>query len=123
MKEDKYMALNFKVFEIFFCGDVYILITLAVIYEFKFFKLGLKYSLQVLISVSLSFLRVELGYDSSLSTNSGDSINTYCYDEQWNEWVGTWAKLYSKNGIVIVLIARARRLLMNSSLSLLFCMY
>ena len=86
MKEDKYMALNFRVFENFFCGDVYILITLAVLCEFKlFFKLGLKYSLQVLISVSLSFLRVELGYDSSLSTSSGDSINTYCYDEQWNE--------------------------------------
>ena len=78
-------------------------------------------SLQVLISVSLSFLGVELGYDFSLSTSSGDSINTYCYDEQWNGWVGTWAKLYSKYGIVIVLIARAHRLLMNSSLSLLFC--
>ena len=57
MKEDKYMALNFKSIQNFFCGDVYILITLAIIYEFKsFFKLGLKYSLQVLISVSLKFL-------------------------------------------------------------------
>lgn len=85
MKEDKYMALNFKSIRNFFCGDVYILITLAIIYEFKsFFKLGLKYSLQVLISVSLSFLRVELGYGFSLSTSSGDSINTYCYDERWN---------------------------------------
>ena len=57
MKEDKYMALNFKSIRNFFCGDVYVLITLAIIYEFKsFFKLGLKYSLQVLISVSLKFL-------------------------------------------------------------------
>lgn len=31
MKEDKYMALTLKVLEIF-CGDVYILITLAIIY-------------------------------------------------------------------------------------------